>query len=130
MFICAVARNLLDKLAGLGIRASEINAEYCENTSKLPVFIPRTSARPVGISLPRRTWVKLNRLRKCVERFYLSMHKWGLAPLPNCECGLAEQTTDHILIACSIHQAPHGAQGLTVLDDETLCWLNNITASI
>ena len=25
---------------------------------------------------------------------------------------------------------PHGACGLTVLDDETRCWLNNITASI
>ena len=29
-----------------------------------------------------------------------------------------------------IHRAPHGARGLTVLDDETRCWLNDITASI
>ena len=32
--------------------------------------------------------------------------------------------------AYSIHRAPHGARGLTVLDDETRCWLNNTTASI
>ena len=32
--------------------------------------------------------------------------------------------------ACPIHRAPHGARGLTVLDDETRCWLNNTTASI
>ena len=31
---------------------------------------------------------------------------------------------------CPIHRAPHGARGLTILDDETRCWLNNITASI
>ena len=41
-----------------------------------------------------------------------------------------EQTADHVLTACSIHRAPHGARGLTVLDDETRCWLNDITASI
>ena len=51
------ARNLLNNLAGLGIPASEWtnhkrNAEYCENTSRLRVFIPMISARSVGISLP------------------------------------------------------------------------------
>ena len=84
----------------------------------------------VGMGLPRAAWVKLNRLRTGVGRFHSSMHKWGLAPSPNCECGASEQTADHVLTMCPIHRAPHGARGLTVLDDETRCWLNNITASI
>ena len=67
----------------------------------------------------RVAWVKLNHLKTGVGRFHLSKHKWGLAPSVNCECGAAEQTADHVLIACPIHRAPHGAQGLTVLDDET-----------
>ena len=59
------ARNLLDNLARLGIRASEWtnhkwNAEYCENASRLRAFVPETSARPVGMGLPRAAWVKLN----------------------------------------------------------------------
>ena len=58
------------------------------------------------------------------------MRKWGLAPSPNCECGASEQTADHVLTACPIHWSPHGARDLTVLDDETRCWLNDITASI
>ena len=62
--------------------------------------------------------------------FHSSMHKWGLAPSPNCECGASEQTADHVLTAFPTHRAPHGARGLTVLDDETQCWLNNTTASI
>ena len=82
------------------------------------------------MSLPQAAWVKLNRLRTGVGRFHLSMHKWGLAPSPNCECGASEQTADHVLTACPIHRAPHGARGLTILDDETRCWLNDITASI
>ena len=129
------ARNLLDNLARLGIRASEWTnhkwkTEYCENASRLRAFLPRTGARAVEMGLPRAAWVNLNRLRTGVGRFHSSMHKWGLAPSPNCECGAFEQTADHILTACPIHRVPHRARGLTVLDDETRCWLNNTTASI
>ena len=93
----------------------------------LRAFVPGTGARPVGMGLPRAAWVKLNRLWTGVGRFHLSMHKWGLAPSPNCECGASEQTAYHILTACPIHRAPHGARGLTVLDDETRYYLNNTT---
>ena len=129
------ARNLLDNLARLGIRGSEWTnhkwkSEYCENVSRLRTFVPETGARPVWMGLPRAAWVKLNRLRTGVGRFHSSMHKWDLAPSPNCECGASEQTIDHVLTAFPIHRAPHGARGLTVLDDETRCWLNNTTASI
>ena len=129
------ARNLLDSLARLGIRASEWTnykwkTGYCENASRLRAFVPETGARPVGMGLPQADWVKLNRLRTGVGRCHSSMHKWGLAPSPNCECCASEQTADHVLTACPIHRAPHGARGVTVLDDETQCWLNDITASI
>ena len=129
------ARNLLYNHARLGIRASEWTnhkwkTEYCENASRLRGFVPRTVARPVGMSLPRAAWVKLNRLRTGVGRFHSSMHKWGLTPSRNCECGTSEQTADHVLTACPIHRALYGARGLTVLDDETRCWLNNTTANI
>ena len=129
------ARNLLDNLARLGIRASERTnhkwkTEYCETASRLRAFVPGTGARPVGMALPRAAWVKLNRLRTGVGRFHSSMHKWSLASSPNCECGASEQTADHVLTACSIHRASHGARGLTVLDDKTQCWLNDIIASI
>ena len=102
-----VARNLLDNLARLGIRASEWtnhkwNAEYCENASRLRVFVPETGARPVGMGLPRVTLVKLNRLRTGVGRFHSSMHKWGLDLSPNCECGVSEQTADYVLTAYPI----------------------------
>ena len=53
------ARNLLDDLARLGIRTSEWKnhkwkAEYCENTSRLRVFVPEIGARPVGMGLPQQ----------------------------------------------------------------------------
>ena len=124
------ARSLLDNLARLGIRASEWKnhkwkTEYCENASRLRAFVPETGARHVGMGLPRAAWVKLNLLRTGVGRFHSFMHKWGLAPSPNCECGVSEQTADHVLTVCPIDRAPHKARDLTVLDDETRCWLND-----
>ena len=97
--------------------------EYCENASRLRAFVPGTGARPIGMGLPRVALVKLNRLRTGVGRFHSSMHKGGLAPSPNCECGASEQTADHVLTACPINWAPHGARGLAVLDHETRCWV-------
>ena len=102
------AHNLLDNLARLGICASEWTnhkwkTEYCENTSRLRAFVPKTSARPVGMGLPQAAWVELNRLQTGVGRFHSSMHKWGLTPSPNCECGASEQTADHVLTVCPIH---------------------------
>ena len=115
----SAARNLSNNLARLGIRASEWTnhkwkTEYCEGASRLRTFVPRTGARPVGMGLSRAAWVKLNRLRTGVGRFHSFMHKSGLAPSPNCECVASEQTADHVLTACPIHRAPHGARGLTV----------------
>ena len=77
------ARNLLDNLARLNIRASKWTnhkwkTEYCENAFRLRAFVPRTGARPVGMGLPRAAWVKLNRLRTGVGRFHSSMYKWGV----------------------------------------------------
>ena len=89
-------RNLLDNFARLGqIWHSEWTnhkwkTEYCENASRLHVFVARIGARSVGMGLPRAALIKLDRLPIGVGRFYSSMHKWGLVPLPNCECGASE----------------------------------------
>ena len=98
--------------------------------SALGVYIPRVSTRPIGMSLSRTAWVKLNRLRTSVGRFGSSMHKWRLASSAKCEGGASEQTANYIILTCPTHRASRGIMCLTVLDDETRCWLNSITASI
>ena len=129
------ARKLLQHLTELDIRAAQWtdfkwNTEYSECSSDLRAFILRSSTRPTGMGLLRSSCVRLNRLRAGVGCFQSFMHKWDLAPTSNCECGAAEQTAEHIILTCPVHRAPTGIRGLTVLDVDTRCWLNTITASI
>ena len=75
-----VARKLLQDLTELDIRAAQWtdfkwSTEYSECSSDLRAFIPRTSIRPMGIGLPRSSWVRLNRLRAGVGCFQSFMHK-------------------------------------------------------
>jgi len=53
-----------------------------------------------------------------------------MAPSATCGYGTEEQTVDHFVLQCSIHQPPHGAHGLTVVDYETIEWLLNICPKI
>ena len=106
------------------------NAEWTDNPTRLPIFIPNTSTHPPRMTLLRRAWVRLNRLRTGVGRFYSCLYKRGMAPTAACECGTEEQTIDHVVLQCPIHRPPHGLYGLTVLDDETTEWLLNICPEI
>ena len=124
-------QKLLQDLTELDIRAAQWtdfkwNTEYLEYSPDLRAFILKVRTRPMGMGLPRSSWVRLNHLWAGVGCFQSFMHIWGLAPTPNCKCGAAE----HIILTCPIHQAPTGICGLTVLDVDIRCWQSTITASI
>ena len=98
--------------------------EYLNRPYKLHDFIPRVGPRSLGLGLSRHAWVRFNCLQTGIGRFWSSMHNWGLAPSYNCECGAHEQTSDHIISASyPTYRAPKGHRSLSLLDDETGCWL-------
>ena len=98
-------------------RYGRSNAEWLNNTTRLPTFIPDTGTQTPGMTLPRAAWVLLKRLRTGVGHFRSCLHKWGMAPSAACEYGAEEQTVDHVVLECPIHRPPHGLHGLTVLGD-------------
>jgi len=53
---------------------------------------------------PRTAWIRLDRLRTGVGRFRSCLHKWGMAPPTDCECGAEEQTVDHVVLHCPIYR--------------------------
>ena len=129
------AWKLLDSLPELDIRMKQwtkqkCNADYLESTSRVRALISSVSSRPFGMSLPRTSWIRLNRLRTGVGRFHSSMYKCGLAPSPNYECGATKKTADRVISSCLLHHVPRGTRGLQVLDYATRCLLNTTTASI
>jgi len=85
-------------------------------TPQDPHFHPRHPTP--GVTLPRRTWVRLNCLRTGVGRFRSCLYKWGMASSAACVCGAEEQTVDHVVLRCPIHRPPNGLHGPTALDDE------------
>ena len=81
------------------------NAEWADNPTRLRTSIPDTGTHHPGMTLPRKAWVRLNRLRTGVGRFRSCLYKWGMASSAACEYG-AEQTVDHVVLHCPIHQPP------------------------
>jgi len=90
---------------------------------KTPHFHPRHRHSFPGVTLPRRAWVRHNRLNTGVSHFHSCLYKWGMASSAACECGAEEQTVDHVVLQCPINRPSHGLHRLTVLDDETIEWL-------
>ena len=73
------------------------------------IFVPRPSARPLGIGLPRAAvWVRLNRIRTGVGRFQSSMQKWKLAPasIDQTACGVIDQTAADVILEYPLYRAP------------------------
>ena len=66
--------------------------KYSKSMPEIRAFIHRVNNRPLGMSLPRASWIKLNSLRFGVRRLCLSMYKQWLATFSNCKCGGLEQT--------------------------------------
>ena len=122
------AQELLRKSSHLDTNAAQWadhtwSADWQSSSTRLHAFVPDASTKPAGMTLPRPSWVRLNRLRTGVGRYRSNMHKWGLADSAACDCGADEQTADHIILDCPIYRAPSGIQGLKNLDEETITWL-------
>ena len=104
LFVLA-AQKLLNNLAQLDIRAVQWanhrwNMEYIASAFRLRASISRTNNRLAEKRQPKQFGLS-SMLRTGVRQLYWSVHKWGLAPSPNCESG--EQTAEHVLTAYLIH---------------------------
>ena len=106
------------------------NTKYSQGQSKLCVFVPRSSTKPLDMGLPRPAWVRLNYLCTGVGRFQSSIYKLGLAPTSICKCATLDLTAAHVIPKCPLHCALKGYNRMLVLNDETRCWLKNISNSI
>ena len=132
---CHITAELSSEAYNHGISAAnwayyKWDVKWKSDTTRLRSYIPNTGSHVIGASLPRQAWVRLNRLRTGVGLFKSTLHKWGVANSPFCECGAEEQTADHIIKDCTINRPPNGEEGLRDLDDETVKWLLNTDLAV
>jgi len=80
------------------------NAEWLDNTTRIPIFIPDIGTYSPRMTLPKTAWVRLSRIRTGAERFHSCSHKWCMAPSATCECGAEEQTVDQVVLQYPIHR--------------------------
>ena len=82
----SVAQQLISLSDNNNIRAVQCadqqwNEEWTDNPKRLRIFIPDTGTHPLGMTLPRTAWIRLNRLSTGVGRFRSCLYKWVWPPL-------------------------------------------------
>ena len=80
--------------------------------------------RPLGMTLPRRAWVRLNHLRIGVGRFCSRLHKRGMAHSAACKCDAEAQTVD----PCCPPMSNPSISSWTARPDSSGRWDNRMVA--
>ncbi|KAG5861564.1 hypothetical protein JTB14_035901 [Gonioctena quinquepunctata] len=80
--------------------------------------------------LPRRLWSKLNRVRTDCGKCADSLHKWGRAESPQCDCGSPRQTIRHIISECPNRSYDHDLEDFMKATPDAIEWLRNLDVVI
>ena len=83
-----------------------------------------------GFDIPRKLWVKLNRIRTLNGRCADTLYKWGVKTSPSCDCGAPRQTIQHIVSDCPL-RAYHGPiADFSEGAPNALEWIKNLDVDI
>ena len=82
-----------------------------------------------GIELPRRTWLRLNRVRTGQGCVAFLLHRWNIIESPLCQCG-EDQTMEHFVQLCPIHRFEGDIHEIHDVSDRARIWLENLAVNI
>lgn len=92
-------------------------------------LIPDPTVEVKGLNLPRKIWLRLNRIRTghgcCADL----LNEWGLSDSPMCECGEV-QTMQHLVQSCRIHRFEGGIEEINDISADAINWLTNLAINI
>ena len=101
------------------------NAKWMDNPTRLRIFIPDTGTHTPGMTLPRKAWVRLKRLRTGVGRFRSCLYKWGTASSAACEC--SAETKPSTMFSSNVLSNP-STSPWTAWPDGSEQWDNRMAA--
>ena len=79
---------------------------------------------PPGADLPRKQWVKLNRLRCGTARVGETLKLLGAQESATCACRHITQSVQYVVVDCMTYKAPDGFAGLRCPDGSTMVRLH------
>ncbi|VEN42344.1 unnamed protein product [Callosobruchus maculatus] len=83
-----------------------------------------------GSELPRKEWVKLNRVRTGHGRCADSLYKWGYVQSPLCDCGAPRQTINHITSECELRAFQGSREDFFTATPLALMWLKELDINL
>ncbi|XP_044753710.1 uncharacterized protein LOC123313078 [Coccinella septempunctata] len=89
-----------------------------------PLLDPKNP--PQGFNLPRKIWVRLNRIRTGHGRSGSALFKWGMRMSPECDCGAASQTMHHIAYECPTRRFSGTTSDFLHATARSIQWLNQL----
>ena len=87
---------------------------------------PPSPSLPPGADLPRKQWVRLNRLRSGTARVGENLQLWGMQEAASCPCGHPTQTVEHVVTDCVLLKSPGDLTALRCPNAETRSWLSEL----
>ena len=89
-------------------------------------LMPGIDKTPPGFDLPRKTWAILNRIRTGHGNCRDSHHRWNIAPSPECDCGAARQTVQHIVAECPLRRYAGNTEGFALVTPASIDYINGL----
>ena len=87
---------------------------------------PPSPSLPPGADLPRKQWVRLNRLRSGTARVGETLQLWGMQEAASCPCSHPTQTVEHVVTDCVLLKSPGDLTALRCPNAETRSWLSEL----
>lgn len=79
---------------------------------------------------PRKTWVRLDRIRTWQGKCDELIHKWKFRESPECVCGASVQSMQLIILDYQSRRYDGGLEDFTKMTPETVAWLDSLNVDI
>ena len=110
--------------------ASTLEQSWIEGVPPGHDVVTNPTCPQPGLTLPRRQFVTLNRLRCGQARRAESLYRWGVIASPACPCGESHQTTRHIVEECPLTAFPGGLRRLHEAGPDAVEWLSKLSMKL
>lgn len=92
-------------------------------------LIQDPTAEVPGFNLPRRIWIRLNRIRTGQGCCAFLLHRWNITESPLCQCGEV-QTMKHLVEECLIHRYCGSMEEIHSATTSAVQWLSGLSVDI